>query len=138
VGYKQAGRGFAAAAAPGRVVNAVFDTGILIDYLQGISAAQSELGRYDHVAISGVTWIEVMVGAPGEVREPTRSFLDGFGLIPLDQEVAERTVKLRQTYRVKLPDAIIWASADTRGWLLVTRDHAFPQDHPGIRVPYRV
>ncbi|MBV8456589.1 MAG: type II toxin-antitoxin system VapC family toxin [Acetobacteraceae bacterium] len=120
------------------MVNALFDTCILTDYLQGIRAAQSELRRYDHVAISAITWIEVMVGAPSEVRDQTRSFLDGFGLIPLDQEVVERTVKLRQTYRVKLPDAIIWASADTRGWLLITRDHAFPKDHPGIRVPYRV
>jgi predicted nucleic acid-binding protein len=120
------------------MVNAVFDTCILIDYLQGVRAAQSELLRYDHLAISGVTWIEVMVGAPGEVRDPTRSFLGGFGWIPLDKEVVERTVQLRQTYQVKLPDAIIWASADTQGWLLVTRDYAFPQDHLGIRVPYRV
>jgi predicted nucleic acid-binding protein len=117
------------------VVNAVLDTCILIDYLQGIRAAQSELRRYDHVAISGITWIEVMVG---DLGEPTRAFLDGFGLIALDQMVAERAVKLRQTYRTKLPDAIIWASADARGWLLITRDHAFPQDHPGIRIPYRV
>lgn len=120
------------------MVNALFDTCILIDYLRGIGAAQSELQRYDHVAISGITWIEVMVGAPTAARDQTRAFLNGFGLVPLDQDVAERTVKLRQTHRLKLPDAIIWASADARGWLLVTRDHAFPQDHPGIRIPYRV
>ena len=119
-------------------MNAVFDTCILIDYLQGVRAAQSELRRYDHIAISSVTWIEVMVGAPGDVRDQTRAFLDDFGLIPLDHEVAEHAAKLRQTSRIKLPDAIIWASADTRGWLLVTRDQAFPQDHPGIRVPYQV
>ncbi len=120
-------------------MNAIFDTNILIDYLRGVRAAQSELGRYDHVAISVITWIEVMVGTPPEVKEATEQFLAGFAMVPLDQAVAERAVLLRRTHRMKLPDAVVWASADVRGMLLVSRDgKAFPEDHPGIRVPYQV
>ena len=40
---------------------------------------------------------------------------------------------------LKLPDAIVWASAQVHGMLLVTRDtKGFPADNPGVRMPYRV
>jgi hypothetical protein len=51
--------------------------------------------------------------------------------------IAERAVALRRARRVKLPDALIWATAETQGALLVTRNTKdFPADAPGIRVPY--
>jgi predicted nucleic acid-binding protein len=38
---------------------------------------------------------------------------------------------------MRLPDAIIWASADVHSMLLVTRNTKdFPADLPGIRIPY--
>jgi hypothetical protein len=40
---------------------------------------------------------------------------------------------------LKIPDAIIWASAEEEGCLFVTRNTKdFPADHPGIRFPYRL
>jgi len=40
--------------------------------------------------------------------------------------------------RVRLPDAIIWATAQVHGLLLVTRNvRDFPQGEPGVSVPYR-
>jgi len=69
------------------VVNALLDTNILIDYLRGIQPARAELARYDHTAISVVTWIEVMVGAPDDAEQETRDFLAGFPLVALDQEI---------------------------------------------------
>jgi hypothetical protein len=40
---------------------------------------------------------------------------------------------------LKLPDAIVWASAQVRAMLLVTRDtNRFPAGDPGVRIPYRV
>lgn len=43
---------------------ALFDTNILIDYLNGIPQARDVLVEY-HInpAISAITWMEVMVGA---------------------------------------------------------------------------
>lgn len=121
------------------MVKAVFDTNILIDYLRGITAAGAEFRRYEQVFISMVTWMEVMVGAPDDVAATTERFLDTLGAIPVDDAVARRTVALRRAHRLKLPDAIIWASADIRSLLLVSRDtKAYPADHPGIRVPYRL
>jgi predicted nucleic acid-binding protein len=119
------------------MVKALFDTNILIDHLRGIEGARTELGRYEDKAISIVTWMEVLVGAPPPAAAATRGFLDSFVVVPIDTAVAERAVALRQVHRVKLPDAIVWASAQAHGRLLVTRDtKGFPSDDPGVRVPY--
>lgn len=48
------------------MVAALFETNILIDYLNGIPQAMEELGLYDERAISIVAWMEV-IGAK-EVR----------------------------------------------------------------------
>jgi predicted nucleic acid-binding protein len=119
------------------MVKALFDTNILIDYLGGAPQARAELKRFDDAAISIVTWMEVMIGGPGEKEDSTRAFLARFDLIGLDQEIAEDAVSLRRAHRIKLPDAIIWASARQSGRLLVTRNTKdFPAGDPGIRAPY--
>jgi predicted nucleic acid-binding protein len=119
------------------VVRAVFDTNILIDYLHGVTAAGAELERFDQVFISVVTWMEVMVGASADKAQPTEAFLNGFGLVPLDNPLARRAVSLRQIHRIKLPDAIIWATAQVNNMLLVTRNAKdFPPGDPGVRIPY--
>ncbi len=119
------------------MVKALFDTNILIDYLSGSSKAHQELGRFDDAAISVVTWIEVMVGAAPDVADGTRRFLQRFQVIAIDAAVAEAAVRLRRSHRIKLPDAVIWASATSEGRLLVTRNtRDFPSDDPGVRMPY--
>ncbi|MER8370394.1 hypothetical protein NKH70_31295 [Mesorhizobium sp. M0991] len=51
--------------------------------------------------------------------------------------MANRAVALRRAHRIKLPDAVIWATAQTAGRLLVTRNTKdLPPDDPGIRQPY--
>ena len=121
------------------MVKALFDTNILIDYLRGIPAARTELERYDDKFVSIISWMEVLAGAPVTVESGTRDFLDSFTVIDLDHAVAERAVALRRQHRVKLPDAIVWASARVHAMLLVTRDtRDFRKDDPGVRVPYSV
>jgi predicted nucleic acid-binding protein len=119
------------------MVKALFDTNILIDYLNGVGEARKELARYSHSSISVITWMEVLAGAKPDVTNATRAFLESFELIAIDQAVAERAVSLRQHHHIRLPDAIIWASAETGGMLLVTRNtRDFPSDMPGVRIPY--
>ncbi|MEK1889148.1 MAG: type II toxin-antitoxin system VapC family toxin [Phyllobacterium sp.] len=119
------------------MVKALFDTNILIDFLNAVPEARDELGRYDEKAISSITWMEVMIGADPELEARTRSFLGSFDVIDLRNVIAERAVELRRKHRMKLPDAIIWASADIHSMLLVTRNTKdFPESAPGIRIPY--
>ena len=121
------------------MVKALFDTNILIDYLNGIPQARKELDRYDDKAISIVTWMEVMVGAEPVIEVATRDFLGGFDIIALDNMIAEHAIAFRKMSKSKLPDAIIWASAQVNGLLLVTRNTKdFPASNPGVRMPYAV
>ena len=119
-------------------MSALFDTNILIDYLSGVRAARSEMKRYGDAAISVITWTEVMAGALPEHEVETRAFLAIFHQLPITSEISERAVVLRRQWKLKLPDAIILATAQISGRLLVTRNTKdFPEDEPGIRVPYR-
>ncbi len=121
-------------------MRAVIDTNILIDYLAGVEAARDELARHADASISAITWMEVLVGAADEPEaERLRWFLSGFHRIAIDDAVAELAVDIRRTHRMRLPDAIIWASARSVGGLLVTRNtRDFPSDDPGVRVPYSI
>lgn len=119
-------------------MKAVIDTNILVDYLNGLQPARVELSRYRHPIISLITWMEVLVGAHGaEEERMLRDFLVRFEVMPVDEPVAEEAVTLRRARRIRLPDAIILATARVAGSLLVTRNtRDFPADGPGIRVPY--
>jgi predicted nucleic acid-binding protein len=119
------------------MVKPLFDTNVLIDYLNAVPQARDELARYETRSISVITWMEVLVGAPPEVETATRAFLSGFTIIALGDEIAERAVALRRVHGIKLPDAVIWATADVHSLLLVTRNTKdFGKGHPGVRVPY--
>jgi len=121
------------------VVKALFDTNILIDHLNGSPQARAELQRYDGAAISIITWMEVMAGTTPGVDQSVRAFLATFSIVPIDGGVADRAVMLRRAHRMRLPDAIIWASAQVHGVLLVTRNtRDFPEGEPSVRVPYRL
>ncbi|MFA9460455.1 type II toxin-antitoxin system VapC family toxin [Thiohalorhabdus methylotrophus] len=121
-------------------MNAVFDTNILVDYLNGVHQAAEELQHYSQRLISQITWMEVMVGCRTvEEENIVRGFLETFDVIPLEAKVAESAVMLRRGNRLKLPDAVILATAECRQALLVTRDSKdFPVDGPGIRIPYQL
>jgi predicted nucleic acid-binding protein len=121
------------------MVKALFDTNILVDYLNAVPEARAELQRYTEKAVSIVTWMEVMVGADQDLEAATRSFLRGFDIVAVDEQVAERAVSLRRSHRIKLPDAVIWATAQVHAMLLVTRNTKdFPDDDPGVRAPYKL
>ncbi|MFP3632758.1 PIN domain-containing protein, partial [Burkholderia sp. SIMBA_045] len=77
----------------------------------GVEAAREELARYESRAISVVTWMEVLVGATASDDAAIRTWLSSFDIIPLDGAVANRAVAIRQARRIRLPDAIVWASA---------------------------
>lgn len=120
-------------------MNAVFDTNIVIDALNGVQAADAEFGLYEHVFISRITWMEVLVGAQEDDAQ-LRDFLEiHFEIVDLELSVAETAVQLRRSNHLRLPDAIIWATAQTRTAVLVTRNSKdFNPDWKGIRIPYQI
>ncbi|CAN5258248.1 type II toxin-antitoxin system VapC family toxin [soil metagenome] len=119
-------------------VIACVDSDVLIDYFDGVDAAAEELSRYDALLISRISWIEVLVGAATPALATTReNFLRRFQMVELSAEVARLSIALRQEHRLRLPDAIVWASARASHALLITRNTKdFPRKHPEVRVPY--
>ncbi len=116
---------------------ALFDTCILIDYLNGIPQAKTELSRYENKAISIITWMEVMVGTTVATEPTTRDWLEHFHIIEIDRHISELAIVIRKQQKIKLPDAIIWATAKHNNLNLITRNSKdFSLEHPEIRHPY--
>ena len=121
-------------------MKAVFDTNILIDYLNGIEAARTELAQYSTRQISVISFIEVLVGAKSTAEENTiRGFLGTFEILNLSAEIANQTIEIRKKYRLKIPDAMVYATARTQGCILVSRNSKeLKQEWPDIRIPYQL
>lgn len=119
---------------------ALFDTWILLDALRGVEPAGAELQRYHRRYLSRISWIEVMThGMPDDVQR-TEGFLGHFTVVELSEEISRSAAQLRGQRRgLTLSNAIILATAQTAGHILVTRNtQAFPAQMPGIRIPYTI
>lgn len=119
-------------------MKAVIDSDVLIDYLQGDERAKAEFDQYDDPCYSIVSWMEIMCGADRDAeKEAAEILLNSMRQVALSMDVARKAVALRKSARLKLPDAIILATADVEGCILVTRNTKdFKVSDPRIRVPY--
>lgn len=119
-----------------------FDANIIIDAMVGFPPARSEIARAvaggSRAWVSRMAWIEVLSKGDERVVREAITFLGRFGLDEIDEEIALRAGALRRERpRLKSPDAVILATAQLRGRVLVTRNTKdFPASMPGIRVPY--
>lgn len=117
----------------------LFDTSILIDYLRGVPQARAECDRHSNRAISIISWMEVLAGSTAANEADARVFLLNFNTLQLTAEVAEQAVAIRKARRIKLPDAVIQATAELSGRMLSTRNSRdFPSGTPGVRIPYTI
>jgi predicted nucleic acid-binding protein len=115
----------------------VFDTNILVDWLSERSQAATELARYRRHRISRISWMEILAGEPFETRDHIQSLIAPFEVIEVDSRIAVAAVDIRHRSRMKLSDAIVLATAQVNGAILVTRNTKdFPANMPGIRIPY--
>lgn len=118
---------------------AIFDSNILIDFIKGVEPARQEIERNEIREISIITWMEVMAGATPERHAGIREMLSRFHKLPITDEIAEQTVVERRSRRIKLPDAVLIATATVRGGQLITRNtRDFPKNEKHIRIPYRL
>ena len=117
----------------------ILDSNIVIDALAALPQAQVEIERYQRCAISTVTWIEEMSlrHAPDAMAIIADYLRSSFVEYPLTKDIAMVAAEIRRERRLKLPDAVIWATAKANNTLLVTRNTKdFPEGEPDIRIPY--
>jgi predicted nucleic acid-binding protein len=116
----------------------LLDTNILIDVLRGEQQALQWLERRGgDAAISVITWMEILVGCAPDETDPVERWLSRFPRLELDQAVAARAVQCRRQHGLKLPDAIILATARCHGLQLVSRNSRdFPESLGDVLMPY--
>ena len=114
-----------------------FDTNILIDWMKDRAPASVELSRYSCHRISRIVWTEILAGEPLETRNRITELLAPFEVVEIDSRIASAAADIRFRTRMKLLDAMILATAQVHGAILITRNTKdFPVNMPGIRVPY--
>lgn len=120
------------------MVKALFDTNILIDYLYGVPEAELACDHYVDKAISVVTWMEIMEGVADDEAERllVESFLGQFELVPINHQLAMEASRVREAHAMRLPDAVILATAKLSGRVLVTRDTRDFAPGEMVLVPY--
>ena len=87
------------------------------------------------VAISVVTRIELLTKTePASEYATMQAFVQSVAVLPLDEPTTQHTIRLRQQHRVKLPDAIIAATALAHNIPLLTRNVSDFQALAGLAV----
>jgi predicted nucleic acid-binding protein len=122
------------------MTEAMFDTGILADALRGHPAAGAELAGCARRYVSRVSWIELMAQALPDDGDRIERFLRHFNIVEMSDEIGRRAALLMSQRRaLPLASAIVFASAQLTGRILVTRNaQIFPANMLGIRIPYRL
>jgi predicted nucleic acid-binding protein len=120
-------------------VTALFDTSLLLDYLQGDKRAARALEAHEHRAISVITWLELMAIAPEEQREETRGFLYSFERLSISEASADEALRLmREHPGLPFQRALTWATARVNQLSFVTVGSAhIAKDDPLVIVPYQ-
>jgi predicted nucleic acid-binding protein len=119
-------------------VSAVFDTGVVVDYLRGVKAAASAFGTFPHRAITVATWVEVMTEAPAGLSLETREFLRTFERLSISEGISDRALALIEKHPgLKLRYAIPWATALANELIYITRDLPEEWSDKGLWIPYR-
>lgn len=103
------------------------DTNALIYLLSGDSCMKSYLASY--IGLSVISEIELLsfLEITSFEEQQIRSFIKDCTVLFLTENVKNKTIALRRSYKVKLPDAIIAATAIENNLQLITADKGFKQ-----------
>lgn len=107
-------------------IKLLIDTNIALYLLGGDQIVASMLEQRE-IYISSISEMELL-GFPGisiQEQESIRNFLSDCILIDMNTDIKERAIDIRQHYNLKLPDAIIAATALHLNLALISADNIF-------------
>jgi len=105
----------------GQKRNIFLDTNTVIYFLEGINGFQI-IGEYKSFFYSFITEIELLAFADDEKKQVIIDFLKRGKRIAIDDKIIKQSIEVRKTVRLKIPDAIIVASAKSVGADFYTSD----------------
>lgn len=123
----------------------LIDSNAVIDYitgklpLTGMEFMNEIVDNVPHVSV--ITEIEVLgFSMPPAATLLFYNFFSDSNVIPLSRPIVSKTIDLRKIYKIKLPDAIIAATALVQGLGIITRNESDFIKIDGLKVvnPYSV
>lgn len=114
------------------------DTNVLIGFFKADEAVRAALERFDTLKIPAAAYAEFMVGLSFEAQRQAADKVVSavFEIVHTDRAICHEAADLRRKMRLKLPDALIYATARVGGGVLITRDMKdFDPDAKDIYVP---
>lgn len=90
----------------------------------------------DPANISVITKMEVLGYNPPTTAEAEKLqyLVDNAYIYSISEEIVDKTIEIRKAYRIKLPDAVIAATALLHGFTLITRNTTDFSNIPGLSV----
>ncbi|MCF8234146.1 MAG: type II toxin-antitoxin system VapC family toxin [Bacteroidales bacterium] len=105
-------------------IDKLLDSNILIYLSKKLLKLSSFSKPGDRILISVITYMEVL-GYPFKTKKEeklVKSICDSLEVIYLDQNIVHEVIRIRKSAKIKLPDAIIAASAIVNHSELITRN----------------
>lgn len=106
----------------------LLDTNIVVGLLKGqaaaVALAEAQNLELSRAAVSQITRMELLGfhGLSDEEEVAIRDFLQCCRILFIEEDVERQAIVLRRNGQCKLPDAIIAATAQVRGFKLLTLD----------------
>jgi predicted nucleic acid-binding protein len=106
----------------------LYDTNIFIYYLAGDEIVSEFFSdafiQNNYVVISPIVRIELLCfsSLSDDETKVIEDLLSQFDSIPISRQVENQTIALKRKHKIKLPDAVIAATAISQGAVLVTRN----------------
>ncbi len=102
----------------------LIDTNVLIEYIGGLLTEKLTVKVSNIIDkefnISFVNKIEILGHA--STQEMIVKFIDAANIYYVDNQIVEKTISIRKTKKIKLPDALLAATAIIYGFTLLTRN----------------
>ncbi|MCD6010598.1 MAG: type toxin-antitoxin system VapC family toxin [Flavipsychrobacter sp.] len=114
----------------------LIDTNIIIDFSENKLPAKVKsfiafaIDNEPHLSV--INKIELL--GFSSVTKNITEFVNAANVIPLSDEIIEKTITIRKTHRIKLPDAIIAATAVLQKLILLTSNDSDFKNIKGLKV----
>ena len=111
-----------------RMIDYIVDTNILILFFAGKLKQPLPKAK---LSISIISEIEILsyTGLTPDEEKHLQNMLKNFSRFPLTDEIKEQTIAIKKSRKIKLPDAIICATAATEQAIFLTNDKQFHHLH---------
>jgi predicted nucleic acid-binding protein len=103
--------------------NVLFDSNVII-YLSKRELSRDYIDQFDDIRISVITYMEILGFRFRSEHEETlvNELVGLFETVFISPAIADKVIEIRKNYTIKLPDAIIAATAICENLSLVTRN----------------